>query len=178
VYRSIKKSLVFLFALLFLYGGSLFAETQFDKIVLDAILSNECLKIGGKYYPYFIRINGHDNFARAKKFLSLQNITWKRKVLICKEKEQCVYIAKGLIKYGIKNIDIGPYQINYIYHPLKRISRYFSFKESKKICNRIIQKLGKKYGYGWETLGKYHSFKKEKNRNYYMKLYAYIYEKK
>ena len=174
MYGRIVK--IFIFGASILFANIIFAETQFDKVVLKAILSNECLRIHGRYYPYFIRVNGENNFIRAKRYLALQDISWKDSVLVCKDKEQCVYIAKGLINYGIKNIDIGPYQINYYYHPLKDIKKYFSYRESGKISNNIIQKLGKKYGYKWETLGKYHSFRKSQNKDYYMKLYAYIYK--
>jgi len=171
--RSFVK---YIFFVLFLFGMHLSAKTKFDKIVLNAILSNECLKINGKYYPYFIAVNGKNNLKRAKKYLSLQNIKWKGNVMICFSKAQCIYLTKGLIRYGIQNIDIGPYQINYYYHPVSSLAKYFSFKQASTIADNIIQKLGKKYGYKWETLGKYHSFKKDENKKYYMKLYAYIYK--
>ncbi len=79
---------------------------------------------------------------------------------------------------GITNLDLGPYQINYKYHPNPMLHEYFEDSFAREQANGILTKLVKSFGYSWETLGRYHHFSatdRTRNERYYRKMYAFIY---
>ena len=155
---------------------SLFAkDIELPLIVLDAIKHSECLQEEGICNPYFIRINRVKDIKKAKKLGFHLKHTY---ILKCYDTSRCEASAKKLISNGIKNIDIGPYQINYFYHPTSNLAEYFEFNSAKLHAQKILSNLINKYGYNWVTLGRYHHYDPSdtsRNRNYYTKLYQYIY---
>ncbi len=107
-------------------------------------------------YPYLISFNKKNNMNKISKkfkFIKLNNRT-----IDCLNQKNCINILRRLVKNKVFNLDLGAYQINYMYHKIKKINSYFSLKESYMQACNILNKLIKKYGYNWKTIAKYHSF--------------------
>lgn len=118
-------------------------------------------------YPFVIRVN-EKVVVRAPWLKPLGNRAYD-----CKNYRLCVYTAKELIKRGIKNVDLGAFQINYLYH---RVSPEvaFSLPESYlKACSILLEKV-RKNGWSWEGIAAYHSKDPKKNREYALKLYKVL----
>ncbi len=171
-----KKSLLVFFFACHLYG----AETQtsdfrMPDIVLDAIRYCECLKEeDGSCNPHVIRINVKEEADRAK----AAGFAVNGHIIRCNSVEECTAQTQALINGGITNLDLGPYQINYKYHPNPVLQEYFVDATEREYANKIMTGLVKSFGYSWETLGRYHHFSasdRTRNERYYRKMYAYIY---
>ncbi|MDD4854693.1 MAG: hypothetical protein PHU41_02505 [Sulfuricurvum sp.] len=148
---------------------------RMPDIVLDAIKHCECLKeADGQCNPNVIRINAVEDAMRAQ----MAGFAVKGHIIRCNSTEECSAQAQALIDGGITNLDLGPYQINYKYHPNSILSEYFVDATEREHANRIITNLVKSFGYSWETLGRYHHFSatdRTRNEQYYRKMYAFIY---
>ncbi|PAF53838.1 hypothetical protein BKH42_03660 [Helicobacter sp. 13S00482-2] len=125
-------------------------------------------------YPYLISFN------KTSQMIYLSKIKPKPKYKIldsrtidCMDLRNCVFIYRELKKRAIKNLDLGAFQINPIYHKYKDMD-YFALKNSLLIACSIVTNLKNKYGWSWKSLAKYHSHKKENNLKYqyYLKRYA------
>ncbi|HQS65943.1 MAG TPA: hypothetical protein PLM93_02000 [Sulfuricurvum sp.] len=148
---------------------------RMPDVVLDAIRHCECLKeADGTCNPNVIRINADEDTQRAK----AAGFAVNGHIIRCNSSEECSVQAQALINGGITNLDLGPYQINYKYHPNPMLHEYFVDATEREHANRIITGLVKSFGYSWETLGRYHHFcatDRTRNETYYRKMYAYIY---
>lgn len=148
---------------------------RMPDIVLDAIKHCECLKEkDGSCNPHVIRINADSDTQRA---LSA-GFPVTGHIIKCNSTEECSTQAQALINGGITNLDLGPYQINYKYHPNPFLNEYFEDITARENANEILSKLVKSFGYSWETLGRYHHFSatdRTRNERYYRKMYAFIY---
>lgn len=164
---------------LMLCGVLLYAEDQpteirMPDIVLDAIKHCECLKENGQCNPHVIRINIAEEAQRA----AAAGFAVNGHLIKCGSPEQCSLQTQALIDGGITNIDLGPYQINYKYHPNPMLHEYFQDETAREQANSILTKLVKSFGYSWETLGRYHhapTSDASRNARYYRKMYAFIY---
>lgn len=146
-----------------------------SDIVLDAIKYSECpLDDNGKCNPYTIKINNFDDIQKAKR----SGLDVNTNLLNCNSLEDCDLEANTLINIGIKDINLGAYQINYKDHPILNLKKYFIEMSSREFVNQFLTKLVEQYGYSWETLGRYR-FSAETNPNqneeYYRQLYAFVY---
>jgi hypothetical protein len=149
-------------------------EIRMPDIVLDAIKHCECLQEGGMCNPNVIRINADDEAQRAAD----AGFAVTGHIIKCGSSEQCSAQAQALIEGGIVNLDLGPYQINYKYHPDPMLHEYFEENTAREKANSILTRLVKSFGYSWETLGRYHHFSatdRTRNERYYRKMYAFIY---
>jgi hypothetical protein len=148
---------------------------RMPDIVLDAIKHCECLKeADGQCNPNVIRINAIEDAQRAQ----MAGFAVNGHIIRCNSTEECTAQAQALINGGITNLDLGPYQINYKYHPVPNLSDYFVDATEREHANQIITSLVKSFGYSWETLGRYHHFSatdRTRNERYYRKMYAFIY---
>ncbi len=148
---------------------------RMPDVVLDAIRHCECLKeADGTCNPNVIRINAAEDTQRAQ----AAGFAVNGHIIRCNSTEECSVQAQALINGGITNLDLGPYQINYKYHPNPMLHEYFVDATEREHANRIITGLVKSFGYSWETLGRYHHFcatDRTRNETYYRKMYAYIY---
>lgn len=166
----------------FIFGTLLFgedspAQIRMPDIVLDAIRHCECLQDqSGSCNPYVIRINDINEAERAKQ----AGFGVKGHLILCGSGNECALQAQALIDGGINNLDLGPYQINYKFHPYPFLQDYFEDSSAREKANEILTKLVKSFGYSWETLGRYHHAPTDVARNarYYRKMYAYIYGSK
>jgi hypothetical protein len=149
-------------------------EIRMPDIVLDAIKHCECLKENGECNPHVIRINAAEDAQRA----AAAGFAVNGHLIKCGSTQECALQSQALIEGGITNLDLGPYQINYKYHPNPFIHEYFEESMAREKANNILTKLVKSFGYSWETLGRYHHFSvtdRTRNERYYRKMYAYIY---
>lgn len=149
-------------------------DIRMPEIVLDAIKHCECLKENGQCNPYVIRINAIEEAQRAAQ----AGFAVNGHLIRCGNTQECSLQAQALIEGGIVNLDLGPYQINYKYHPNPMLHEFFEDAPAREQANAILTKLVKSFGYSWETLGRYHHFSaldRSRNERYYRKMYAYIY---
>ena len=148
---------------------------RMPDIVLDAIKHCECLKErDGSCNPNVIRINSDEDAVRAQ----MAGFAVNGHIIRCNSTDECSAQAQALINGGIVNLDLGPYQINYKYHPNPILRDYFIDASEREHANQIMTNLVKSFGYSWETLGRYHHFSaidRTRNERYYRKMYAFIY---
>ena len=123
-------------------------------------------------YPYLISINRKKDIKKAKRVYGMLFID--NRTIDCLLKEGCIKVARDLIKMGIKNIDLGAFQINYKFYRYP-LEDYFDLKKSYKRACSILTRLKNRYGWSWETIGKYHSFKKWRAWKYATEVYKNIY---
>ena len=120
-------------------------------------------------YPYIISFNKQIPKKLKIKLTKLGLKSLDGRSYDCKNMRLCVESARTIVGAGYENIDLGPFQINYMFYK-DNFFKYFSLKESYKKACSILTNLIEKYGYTWETIAKYHSFKKDKNLKYLKKL--------
>jgi hypothetical protein len=165
---------LFIISSLLCAEGEVATDIRMPDIVLDAIKHCECLKENGQCVPHVIRINAVEEVERAK----AAGFAVNGHLIRCGTTEQCSAQAQALIEGGIVNLDLGPYQINYKYHPNPMVHEFFEEGTAREKANNILIRLVKSFGYSWETLGRYHHFSaadRTRNERYYRKMYAYIY---
>lgn len=159
----------------FLTKGSINADTNnfnIPPIIVHSILNSECLIKNNKYYPFFIRINNKKDIKKLKKL----GYKVKNHCILCENKKKCSVITTKLVKNGITNIDLGPFQMNYRFYKFKDKTTYFDYALAKKEIEKILKNLIKTYGYSWTTLARYHSGTKKHNQKYAKKLKKFIKE--
>lgn len=177
MHRRLAMSLLCLMA----YANASYAEDgeRIDEqytipdIVLHAIQNNECYNNNGYCDPNVIRINKESDIELARQ----HGIPTKGPHILCYDDKQCAKQAEDLIKIGIQNIDLGPYQINYHWNGKYELSGYFNFEEAKARAKEILTGLVIQYGYSWTTLGRYHNYDAKnltRNCNYYKRLQEYV----
>jgi len=155
---------------------------EIPQIVLDAILNTECLRVNGMLEANFIRISLKKDVETAKK----NGIPVKRHIVKCNNPSKCSEYTNKLLGLNIKNFDLGPYQINYLYHGYRwkdngNFQDFFKYDTAEQRTREILGELILKYGYSWRTIGRYNHFdasNKWRNINYYSKIYKYIYGEK
>jgi len=134
------------------------------------ILMNECYIDKGFCNPYIISFNNKKDIKKAKKLgLKFKN----KRSIYCETEKKCEKTLIFLLKHKISNLDLGVFQINYKYHKMAK-NEYFNFKKSKLKVKKILANLINKYGYSWETIGRYHSSTKKLNKKYCLSLYKNI----
>ena len=125
------------------------AGVRMPDIVLDAIKHCECLKeADGQCNPNVIRINAVEDAQRAQ----MAGFAVNGHIIKCNSTEECSAQTQALINGGITNLDLGPYQINYKYHPVSNLSDYFVDATEREHANHIITKFSKKF---WLFMGNF-----------------------
>lgn len=153
---------------------------EIPQIVLDAIKNTECLKMSGVSESNFIRINRKKDVKKAKKH---GHKLFRKHLILCSSPEECSVEANKLLKLGIKNIDLGPYQINYYYQNNRwknedSLKKYFIDEDAEERAREILWDLISRHGYSWQSIARYHHYNpknKKRNRQYYSHLYEYVY---
>ncbi len=159
-------------------------KTHFEKCniptnIMSSIFLTEREIYREAGYPFLIRLNSKKDKEKIQTLFENEHykkITPSR--IDCYTYSNCTKLTNILIENEITNIDIGPYQINWYFHPDKKenIQQYFYIDTAhKKACN-FVESLVKKYGWSWHTIARYHSGTKDKNESYQNKL-KYHYEK-
>lgn len=162
------KKVILLIIAGFLYANEYLYQCEIDYTIMYAIAATEGHGKREIGYPYLISLNQKiTNKKEIKKKFHI--IFLDKRSIDCKNKNTCVALTHYLVNKEVKNIDLGAFQINYIYHPLP-IEVYFDLKKSYKYACFYIEKLVKKYGYTWSNIAKYHSFNRGENKKYLKRL--------
>ena len=115
--NNIILTKIFLFFILGFFGQSYGEDITPEKIpskLLDAIMDIESYKKDGSPYPYVISINDSKDIQKLKKY---GYVIRKKRHIICYNERECEDHARFIINnLGIKNIDLGLYQVNYRWH--------------------------------------------------------------
>lgn len=146
------------------------AESYCLKIGVDplivyaiAMVESPFARKGSLGTPYFFRVNSPVILRGGK----LKRIG--ERVYYCYSKKNCSEIVSYLVKRGIKNLDLGTFQINYLYQwrkTLNRISDAFDQVEAFKIACKIVKEGLEKGGYTPYGVALYHSSTPFYNRRY------------
>lgn len=114
-------------------------------------------------YPYLISLNIVDDQQKARE----NGITgWlDKRTIDCKNNSNCQDLYSRLYSLGIKNVDLGAYQINPIWHKHPKAS-YFNLGESYGIACGYLKSLEASMGWSWKTIASYHSQTPDKNMAY------------
>lgn len=146
---------IFIFIIFFSFAYSNINECRLDKKILYSVLLKEGLakNIG---YEYIISFNKDSDIKRVKKS-KLKSYFVSGSTIDCKNPFLCEVILTKLNEAGIKNLDLGAFQINYSSHKLKNKKDYFDLEKSYIFACGYIEKMIKKYGYNWYAIGSYHS---------------------
>lgn len=156
---------IFIFYILALFfSQNLFSnECRVDKKILYSIMLKEGLqdRIG---YEYIISFNNSNDSKRVRKS-KLKPYFINNRVLDCKNLFLCEVILTKLNEAGIKNLDLGAFQINYKVHKLDK-KDYFDLSKSYKYACGYVESMIKKYGYNWYAIASYHSQTPYYNQKY------------
>lgn len=146
---------------------SLYAQCTVDNATIISILSNEAHNKRIIGYEYLISFNKKRDAKRVK--YQFQDYFIDSRTIDCKDKKRCVEILKYLENKGIKNLDLGAFQLNRRYHK-HDYELYFNLLKSYKVACNYINKLIKKSGYTWRAIANYHSHTPEYNKKYRRRL--------
>lgn len=137
-------------------------QCSLDYSILYLIAMNERHKDRDIGYQYLISFNNKNDVNKAKeKFKGFLD----NRTIDCKNRENCIKIAKYLISNNIKNLDMGPFQINYLYHKYS-LSEYFDLKKSYKNSCMIAQNFIDNDHITFSDIARYHSSTRKYNQRY------------
>lgn len=153
-----------------LLSGLFAQECEIQDSVLDGIAKIEGHPKREFGYPYIISFN--DKADILKLTIDDRWIPIDSRTIDCLDADRCLAVYSEIKDLGIKNIDLGAYQINPKFWRLKP-EEYFDFELSRKKACKIITDLKSKHGWSWETLAMYHSKNKKNNLAYQKRLKQY-----
>lgn len=144
--------------------------------IMLGILFNEQPQKRKWDYPYIIRVNYKKNTTKYRRsrfildhFGSTPVYSSDPYVFDCKSEIGCQETLNYLVKYNLKNVDIGPFQVNFYYHP-NEIRHFFNFQSNYLMACAYVESLIKRKGYSWKTIAGYHSFTPKHNAKYLKRL--------
>jgi len=137
-----------------------------SMVLIAKVEKHPARKLG---YPYLISFNKEKDAIKAQKkykqfFIPNKGVD---RTIDCRNEEMCRTIFADLIRNKITNLDLGSFQINYIYHKMKDYE-YFRVAESYEYACSYAQSFVDKYGPTFKALAMYHS-QTPKYRNIYAK---------
>jgi hypothetical protein len=161
----IRKLILIALLPLYLYSN----ECEISYKMMWSIAHNEKHKKRAVGYPYLISFNNK----KQRFMLKPQHLRMMldNRTLDCKNQKLCTQIASYLIKKGVRNMDMGPFQVCYYYHGKKMpLKSFFSLNDSYRFANNWAKVLVKKHGCTWQALARYHSGTKTLNTKYARRL--------
>lgn len=149
-----------------LLTSSLQAECLVDYSVMYLIANQEMHIKKDIGYPYLISFNESKDSKLAKK--KLKELDWlDARTLDCKNSNECVRTLVSINAIGVKNLDLGAYQINQKWYSYKNLSEYFNLKKSYHNACKIVYSHYKETGvWSWKTIARYHSKTPKHNARY------------
>jgi len=144
-----------------------------DWRIVESIGELEGIKRKGKPYPYIIRVN-----SRGVRIKGLREIF--PHVYDCLNERLCRIVAEKLVRAGVRNFDVGYFQVNYYHYKGDKrelLEKGFTYKGGYRIACRIVSKLLKRYGYTARAVARYHSSNPERNYRYALKFWRKYREK-
>jgi len=164
---------IFVWILLFSFGHLSAEECAVDDRIMFAIATIEKHPKTPVGYPYLISLNSSKDQRKARTNKALEKFFLDKRTIDCNNKETCVEILSILEENGIKNLDLGGFQINYLYWGMESNQDYFNVRKSyEKAC--IIVTSHNKNKWTWENIAKYHSKTKKYNEAYKKNLLALV----
>lgn len=164
-----KRNSTLIIFFIFIIKTNLFAlQTQqiscgLDYSLMELIAKAERSTKRDVGYPYVISFN---NGVIYESYLTRSH--YKRldaRSIDCLGIDNCVVILNDLIRQGVVNLDLGAFQLNYLYQKLPA-KQYFHLESSYEKACSIIEELVSRYGYSWHTIARYHSSTDKHNINY------------
>jgi hypothetical protein len=157
----IKKGLLVSVLVVFSFAQ----ECQIDYKMMWSIAQNEKHKNRDTGYPYLISFNKKQQRFLLRK--EHRQLLLDNRTLDCKSKELCVEIADYLIKMGVRNMDLGAFQVCYMYHGDNMpLDKFFDLNESYKFAYSFVKRLVNQHGCTWQALARYHSATPTHNSRY------------
>lgn len=154
-----------IFILIIVIFDSASANCTATYEMLYAIASNERHKSRDVGYPYLISFNKKTDVRKLK--VEDKRFMIDNRTLDCRNKANCTQIIGYLTKMGVKNMDLGPFQICYMYHKNNLYPhQFFSLKDSFEFAKNLSNSNFKKHGCTWEALARYHSATPYHNKKY------------
>jgi len=140
-----------------------------DWRIVESIGELEGIRKGGKPYPYIIRVN-----TRGVRIKGIKEIS--PNVYDCLNEELCRAVARKLVEAGVKNFDVGYFQVNYYHYKNygrreELLREGFSYEGEYRIVCRIVSKLLERYGYTARAVARYHSSRPDENYAYALKFW-------
>jgi hypothetical protein len=142
-------------------------KCEVDPNIMVSIMMNEGHPKKDFGYPFIISLNNKNEAKIARKFY--KNLFLDNRTLDCRKMDKCVEISKVLLKSGIINMDLGPFQINPRFHNMP-LDYYFSVDKSYDKACAYVTEMIEKYGYGWYAIASYHSQTAKHNYKYQKQL--------
>lgn len=161
------KKIIFVFLV---FISSIIAD---DKCILEddiliTILMNERSEERNIGYEYLISLNNVEDQKRIKNDTYFKPMMINNRTIDCIDSNTCVEVLNKLLEMNIKNLDVGAYQVNSVYH-LGAFDTYhdlFNIDKSRKFaCDYTMSKVNR-LGYSWESIAAYHSETPEYNEIY------------
>lgn len=139
---------------------------EVDDLIMYSIAKNERHPKKPIGYPYLISFNNAKDKEKLGK--NIQEFFIDNRTIDCLNSKFCIEILDTLIANGIKNLDCGAYQINYLFWKMP-IENYFDIKKSYDKACLIVSSHNQKF-WSWENIAKYHSQTPKYNFSYKQKL--------
>ena len=141
------------------------AECKVNYDVIYSIASCERHKEKAVGYPYLISFNESKDAKKARNELTLNWLD--RRSVDCINQDECSKQLEDIENLNISNIDIGAFQLNYLFNKFAENKDYFSIKKSyEKACGNVERHYREKKTWDWSTIARYHSKTPVHNRRY------------
>jgi len=121
-------------------------------------------------YPYLISFNDKQDLSKLND--SIKSFFIDNRTIDCLNIQVCNKLLNLFIMNGIKNLDCGAFQLNYMYWKLP-IGEYFDIKKSYLKACSIIEN-NNKLKWSWSNIANYHSSTPKINKKYQALLLASI----
>jgi hypothetical protein len=159
------KKTIILFLIMVQY---VFSNCIVDDDIMLSILIKEREHKRSIGYEFLISFNNEDDAKLIRKDTSLKKMFLNNRTMDCKNRSNCAEVLKKILQKNIRNLDVGAYQANTVYH-LNSFNNYediFNLDKSYNFaCNYVMSKINK-LGYSWESIAAYHSETPEFNTKY------------
>jgi len=159
---------------LLLFTTFLFSQEQceVDDRIMFAIATVERSNKTPIGYPYLISINTKKDQVEIRKNKKIKQLMLDRRTIDCENVELCLATLRSINRLGIKNLDLGSFQINQMFWSMKE-SNYFDVERSYYKACSIVESYNKKE-WTWKNIAKYHSKTKVHNDRYKKALIARV----
>ena len=163
-----NKNIFFnIFIIISLSFSTLFSASKcnVDYSIIYLIAMNERSLQRPIGYPYLISLN--KKFPREYNKVKHQFNFINNRTIDCKSEKECISTMEKLLQLGIKNMDLGAFQINYLSFKFKDFSNYFNFKKSfARSCEIVYPFIRNKKNITFRDIARYHSSTPKYNKIY------------
>ncbi|WP_294961485.1 hypothetical protein [Sulfurimonas sp.] len=147
-------------------------ECKVDDNIMYGIATIEKNKHTPVGYPFLISLNSAKDQKSIRANDELSYLFLDVRTIDCVNQKNCVSVLKSLKAKGIKNLDLGAFQICQLFWEMPEAD-YFDIKKSYlKACSIVMSHNKKKWS--WKNIAKYHSKTKKHNNRYKKELLAAV----